>query len=348
MTFKDILKKHIDIYTEHKHEDMYKLIYQGEFAGGHIISDEKTHFSWLKKECESVKNQPLKPIELISKNYSRIYLNGLLKTPLRISVLHRMIVLTADQNKGSMKGFEDKLNVWHTVEDSNQFILKMKHEKYPLTHHSHLYKHTYKPAYRIISNRLVFYMDLWMAIETLFSKQKQVVIAIDGDAGSGKSELANLIEHIYGAPVIHLDDFFLQIPQRTSERLKEVGGNIDYERFVDHVIVPLQDGKDITYQAYNCQTNKYGDMKVIKQNDLMVIEGSYSMHPKFINAYDIKVVLTVNEDIQLKRLKRRSSGTIFKRFINEWIPKEKAYAKAFSIQEQANLVFNTSNEQSDN
>lgn len=28
-----------------------------------------------------------------------------------------------------------------------------------------------------------------------------------------------------------LDDFFLRMEQRTPERLREVGGNVDYERF---------------------------------------------------------------------------------------------------------------------
>lgn len=33
----------------------------------------------------------------------------------------------------------------------------------------------------------------------------------------------------------HMDDFYLQGRQRTYERLNEVGGNVDYERFAKEV-----------------------------------------------------------------------------------------------------------------
>jgi hypothetical protein len=37
------------------------------------------------------------------------------------------------------------------------------------------------------------------------------------------------------ATIFHMDDFYLQGRQRTYERLNEVGGNVDYERFAKEV-----------------------------------------------------------------------------------------------------------------
>lgn len=36
-----------------------------------------------------------------------------------------------------------------------------------------------------------------------------------------------------------MDDFFLRIEQRTPERMTEVGGNVDYERFLETVLFPV-------------------------------------------------------------------------------------------------------------
>ena len=40
-----------------------------------------------------------------------------------------------------------------------------------------------------------------------------------------------------------MDDFFLRPEQRTEERLKEVGGNVDRERFLEEVARPLTNKK---------------------------------------------------------------------------------------------------------
>lgn len=53
---------------------------------------------------------------------------------------------------------------------------------------------------------------------------KQVVIAIDGMCGAGKSTIAQMLHDKLGGNLFHMDDFFLQPYQRTSERLAEIGG----------------------------------------------------------------------------------------------------------------------------
>ena len=69
--------------------------------------------------------------------------------------------------------------------------------------------------------------------------KKGEIICLIGPSGSGKSTCAKLISDIYGYPIVHMDDFFLQKEQRTIERLNEIGGNIDYERFNKEVVLPV-------------------------------------------------------------------------------------------------------------
>lgn len=337
----DILKQHLNQYPNHQPEDIYKLIYQGEFAGGHIIDNEANHFQYLKQEAQIVKERTQKPIEWISDCYARIYLDGLLQTDMRMETVHRMVLKTAYDNKGLLKQFEKRLDIWKSLEDVSDFVKDMKEKNYPLVHHSALYKHSYLLAYRIIDSMSVCYYSLVLKIESLIKKQKQVVIAIDGDAASGKSTVAAYLKQIFKADVIHMDDFFLQDEQRTVDRLNEIGGNLDYERFLKTVIEPLHHKKNISYAAYDCQTKQLNKQETIIDPQVLIIEGSYSMRYEFMKVYDLTVVLHLDKQTQLNRLKKRHSA-LFERFQSEWIPKEKAYQKAFKINERATLIFDTS------
>ena len=65
-------------------------------------------------------------------------------------------------------------------------------------------------------------------IETLRENQKLVLVAIDGRCGSGKSTLAAALAERMPVNVFHMDDFYLRPEQRTEERFREPGGNVDY------------------------------------------------------------------------------------------------------------------------
>ena len=86
-----------------------------------------------------------------------------------------------------------------------------------------------------------------------------------------------------------MDDFFLRMEQRTPERLREVGGNVDYERFEETVLRPLLQKEQVCYQPFSCQ--KWGLLKAypIPYKRLNIIEGSYSMHPYFKNPYHVRI-----------------------------------------------------------
>lgn len=183
------------------------------------------------------------------------------------------------------------------------------------------------------------FLPLFCRIDELLQEKKHVLVAIDGNSAAGKSSLAMLLKSMYSCNVFTMDDFFLQPHQRTPERLREPGGNVDYERFEKAIIEALQSGNPFTYQAYDCGSRKLSETRSVTPNRLNVVEGVYSLHPRFSNFYDVKVFLSLDAAEQRGRLAERSIG-LYDRFMREWIPMENAYFERFLIPEKCDLVFN--------
>ena len=161
-------------------------------------------------------------------------------------------------------------------------------------------------------------------IDELLAKKNMVIVAIDGKCTSGKTTLASKLAEIYDCNVFHMDDFFLRPEQRTPERFAEVGGNVDYERFQEEVLLPLKSGKAFSYRPFDCSTFTLAAPVTVAPKKLNIIEGTYSHHPYFGNPYDLKILLTVDEETQQQRIFERPAF-LHKRFFEEWIPMENRY-----------------------
>ena len=78
--------------------------------------------------------------------------------------------------------------------------------------------------------------EIYEQISTKLKNVSRMVVGIDGMAAAGKTTLAAELADKFCGEVIHMDDFFLPFELRTAERLKEPGGNVHYERFIDEVV----------------------------------------------------------------------------------------------------------------
>lgn len=165
-----------------------------------------------------------------------------------------------------------------------------------------------------------------------------ILIAIDGKCASGKSTLGYYLKNMFDANLFHMDDFFLQKHQRTEARLAEVGGNVDYERFKEEVLLPLVEGKEVAYQRFDCGSLELQQIKYIKPKRVNIIEGSYSQHPYFNNPYDLKVFMEIPPEQQLVNIENRNGAEKLADFKERWIPKEEAYFKAFGIKENSDIL----------
>ncbi|MBR4083700.1 MAG: dihydrofolate reductase [Lachnospiraceae bacterium] len=187
-----------------------------------------------------------------------------------------------------------------------------------------------------IVNKVLEHISAYQKKQT----KERIVIAIDGMCGAGKSTLAGLLHESLGGNLFHMDDFFLQPHQRTAERLKEIGGNVDYERFREEVTDHLVDVQGFVYGVYDCGKQCIYRQIQVKSANINIIEGSYSLHPYFEDKADIKVFLSVDSEEQIKRISNRNTKEQVNRFIKEWIPKEKLYFEEYDIPQKC-ICFDT-------
>ncbi len=181
------------------------------------------------------------------------------------------------------------------------------------------------------------YKKILSLIKNIKPDKKPFVIAIDGKAASGKSTLTAYLQDQINAEVIHMDDFFLPIALRTKSRLKEQGGNIHYERFIDEVINHLHH-EHFSYKIFDCSIMDFTKEVKIENPKYLIIEGSYALHPKFNHYADLNIFLDIDNETQIKRITKRNDFNKINRFINEWLPMENEYFEHFNIKEKADII----------
>lgn len=163
----------------------------------------------------------------------------------------------------------------------------------------------------------------------------RILVGIDGNCAAGKTTLAQKLQEYFGGTVFHMDDYFLRPVQRTRERLCEPGGNVDYERFREEILVPLCEGKTVAWRPYNCRTGQLGPWRQVTPGRLVIIEGSYSLHPYFGEIYQKKYFMECDAKEQIRRIRQRNGEEQLAVFRERWIPLEEQYFAAFHIREHA-------------
>lgn len=347
---RDILLLHAKRYPAMKAEDAVKLCYQSEFGGGHLAPSREDCGVGIREERASA--DPLPPgsplLEKIGGGLLRLHLNAPGAQALRSETIAGLFLAVAVPPRGSMPGLLKKLSTLRELCEKGEmpfspaelevFLAGYEKAGYPLCRHSEAYRRVYHPAYRLASEEAARFLPLLCALDQRLCAGETVTLAIDGPSGSGKSSLAAWLQKVYGdCEVFHMDDFFLPPEKKTPERLNTPGGNVDWERFLKEVLVPLKAGEPFTYRPYDCGECALADAVTATPRRLNLVEGVYSLHPALREAYDLTLFLAINRQEQLRRIMERSGPAMQQRFIKEWIPLEDLYFEAMSIKGISNL-----------
>lgn len=347
---KQVLAAHLGNYPAMELADCIKLLYQSEFAGGHMITNARESLARLEEElaqCPPCQGPLWEPI---GGGLCRLHLAALPRTQGAILACNRLFVAAANQNKGSRAGLLAKLQELDELCQQGQLpydpgecsrvLEEYRGQDCPATHHSGSFRQHYAPHYRVVERGMAQYFAVFMLVEELLLQKHNGVLAVDGCSGSGKSHLAQLLQRVYGCGLVHMDDFFLQLHQRSPQRLAQPGGNFDRERFAQQVLPHLGSGQGFFYQAYDCSKQQLGAWQKVVPQPFVLVEGVYALHPDLRGHYDGAVFLELERQQQLARIAQRS-GLLLQRFVEEWIPLEDAYFEHHQVAQCCKLRLNT-------
>lgn len=342
MANKELWENYFKNYPLTTIQDFIKYLYQSTLGSAHLISNIEDNYNYLLNEYENCIHDTNHVLyEPISDELVRVHLEAIDKKDLKayhylfmksveVTSSKESLLLAFDEvEKGIIEGW-----IPFQLEEWKSQIKEYQLKGCPVMSHSSIFRKNYHPHYRLMKREYVPYLNLIHEINQTNPK----VITIEGKSGSGKSTCAQILSEIYNYSVVHMDDFFLQKTQRTPERLKETGGNIDYERFYEEVIVPISNNQSFKYQVFDCQTMNINGLKEIVFDKGIIVEGCYSMHSKFNDYSDLKVFMDIPFELQKERILKRNGEFMLKRFVEDWIPKENQYFETFHIKEKADMI----------
>ena len=161
--------------------------------------------------------------------------------------------------------------------------------------------------------------------------RKRLMVTIDGPCASGKTTLAETLASVYGAAVVHTDDFVIPHAQKTAERLAVPGGNCDSDRLLEEVVVPWKHGDPVIYRRYDCRNDRLRPEESLPECRILILEGSYCNLPAIREHADLRLFVTASWDTRKERLVRRESALSLQMFYDRWIPLEDQYFQAFGL-----------------
>lgn len=323
---KSILNYHHKKYPYASTQDFVKLLYQNTFGPGHFITNFDYIKKYLENEISTITTTNDNLYEHIGNNTIRVnlypYINNFNVNQL-LDYFYQSMSLY-HKNENTIETFKQNLTLLHNDGFLNEYNLQD-------VHHSDKYRQIYNPHYRIINTSfLTLEMKIFQLQNYLDNINSFEIIALEGGCASGKSTIAQNLKDI---TIIDVDDFFLSKDKKTPERLSEIGGNIDYELY-EECLKKIKPNCTITYKVFNCQTNSYCDKTITIKNKVLLV-GVYSYHERVRKYITKLLVLLVDKNTQLGRLKERK---LYDMFINVWLPLETIYYDSFDFVGNADLL----------
>lgn len=346
-----LLAEHFRAYPELQTEDIFKFLFQSAFGCEHMVSDERSALSYILAEYSDTSRDRVTRIDRLDGEYSRVHLSCL-GDGLEPSTLARLFCLSSKNEEMGREELLEKIDVAREMIlekelpiDMDEFDRKLdawRKDDYPAIHHSETFRRVYRPAYRVVSNRFADLLQVYTGIDKCL-KNGPAIVAIEGGSASGKSTLGDMLRTIYDCNLFHMDDFFLRPEQHTKERLAEIGGNVDRERFLEEILAPARKMRDVTFRRFDCTVQSLEPPVTLPSKRLTIVEGAYSMHPELAPYYDLSVCLDIDPECQQQRIRKRNSPMLAKRFFEEWIPLENLYFDQTRIKERCSMTVKVGN-----
>ena len=346
-SIRDFLRAHCARYPTLELQDVFKALYQSAFGCEHLIADPSAAAGYICAEAAQSSDRVSELVEPLGGDYCRVHLS-VLQNGLSAETFARLFALSARHEECGREKIEAMLSTLQAMADAGELpfparetavaVENWRKDGFPPLHHSEAFRKNYAPAYRVLRRDFARALPLFARIDCLTAEKGRVLVAIEGGSASGKTTLGELLHSVYGCPVFHMDDFFLRPEQRTEARFAQPGGNVDRERFLEEVLIPLREGRPVAYRRFDCATFTIAPPQRIGAGTLSIVEGAYSMHPDLAPYYDLSVFLSITAEKQRERILKRNAPAHAKQFFDRWIPFERRYFDALDVQDRCDLA----------
>ena len=172
-----------------------------------------------------------------------------------------------------------------------------------------------------------------------------LLVAVDGKGCAGKSTLAATLASELEATgrrveVIHFDDFYLPLSLRPegvgSE--KPIGGDFDWERLRDQVLVPLRGRRVARFARYDWIEDALAETHEVVPGAIVIVEGISSSRQELAALYDLRVWVDCPRQLRLNRGIARDGETYRARWEQDWMPSEDRYVNEHRPDKKADFV----------
>lgn len=106
---------------------------------------------------------------------------------------------------------------------------------------------------------------------------RSIVVALDGHSGAGKSTLATTLADTVTAAVVHVDDFYRDMPDVERRELSPARGvdrYFDWQRLREEALVPLERRERAQFRRFNWSAGGGLTSAVtVEPRDIVIIEG---------------------------------------------------------------------------
>jgi uridine kinase len=144
--------------------------------------------------------------------------------------------------------------------------------------------------------------DINQIIDEIEKLNAPAVIVISGFGGAGKSSFSNILSKSLNAPIISIDSFF---KDRTMQDYS-FWNILDYDRFKNEILIPFtQNQNPIHYGHFDYMANKIGEIKELKHDGRLIIEGVGLFRPELLQYFSYKIWIDCPMDEAINRGKTR-------------------------------------------
>ena len=207
--YEALLRAHRARYPLMQAQDCVKLLYQSEFGPMHLGENKEMLMNSIAEEWKTVPKTalPVEP-ERIGGGLCRFPLRPEVFGPEAARLLAGLMQQTMLHCQGNPERLRERMEQLSATEPELQHWLSETVWDYASpVRHSARFRAAYQPHYRLLRREYAGYFSVLLRIAQQMQKKRPLLIAIDGCCGSGKTQLAALLQALFPCRVFHTDHY---------------------------------------------------------------------------------------------------------------------------------------------